>query len=330
VIIKNFEISKKNLSQVSLFLLYGENDGFKNQLINKNILKDAINVEKYEEKEVFDNYESFMESLLNKSFFDREKNIIISRVTDKLFSFVEELIEKNLEDTKIILKAGKLDKKSKLRNLIEKDKKNVCIPFYLDEVFTLNKIASSFFKENNIEISREALNIIVEKCRGNRDSLNSELSKIKLFLYKKNKIDIDSVSKLVNLSENFSVSELVDNCLAQDKKKLIKIINENNYTHDDCMLILRTLLIKSKRIYQILNDIEKNADIETAIRNFKPIIFWKDKDIVKKQVKIWSKSSIENLIKKANDTELLIKKNSDTSLNFVYDFILNISTNSNN
>ena len=96
------------------------------------------------------------------------------------------------------------------------------------------------------------------------------------------------------------------------------------------MLILRTLLIKSKRIYQILNDIEKNADIETAIRNFKPIIFWKDKDIVKKQVKIWSKSSIENLIKKANDTELLIKKNSDTSLNFVYDFILNISTNSNN
>jgi len=330
VIIKNFEISKKNLSQVSLFLLYGENDGFKNQLINKNILKDAINVEKYEEKEVFDNYESFMESLLNKSFFDREKNIIISRVTDKLFSFVEELIEKNLEDTKIILKAGKLDKKSKLRNLIEKDKKNVCIPFYLDEVFTLNKIASSFFKENNIEISREALNIIVEKCRGNRDSLNSELSKIKLFLYKKNKIDIDSVSKLVNLSENFSVSELVDNCLAQDKKKLIKIINENNYTHDDCMLILRTLLIKSKRIYQILNEIEKNADIETAIRNFKPIIFWKDKDIVKKQVKIWSKSSIENLIKKANDTELLIKKNSDTSLNFVYDFILNISTNSNN
>lgn len=330
MIIKNFEISKKNLSQVSLFLLYGENDGFKNQLINKNILKDAINVEKYEEKEVFDNYESFMESLLNKSFFDREKNIIISRVTDKLFSFVEELIEKNLEDTKIILKAGKLDKKSKLRNLIEKDKKNVCIPFYLDEVFTLNKIASSFFKENNIEISREALNIIVEKCRGNRGSLNSELSKIKLFLYKKNKIDIDSVSKLVNLSENFSVSELVDNCLAQDKKKLIKIINENNYTHDDCMLILRTLLIKSKRIYQILNDIEKNADIETAIRNFKPIIFWKDKDIVKKQVKIWSKSSIENLIKKANDTELLIKKNSDTSLNFVYDFILNISTNSNN
>ena len=330
MIIKNFEISKKNLSQVSLFLLYGENDGFKNQLINKNILKDAINVEKYEEKEVFDNYESFMESLLNKSFFDREKNIIISRVTDKLFSFVEELIEKNLEDTKIILKAGKLDKKSKLRNLIEKDKKNVCIPFYLDEVFTLNKIASSFFKENNIEISREALNIIVEKCRGNRDSLNSELSKIKLFLYKKNKIDIDSVSKLVNLSENFSVSELVDNCLAQDKKKLIKIINENNYTHDDCMLILRTLLIKSKRIYQILNEIEKNADIETAIRNFKPIIFWKDKDIVKKQVKIWSKSSIENLIKKANDTELLIKKNSDTSLNFVYDFILNISTNSNN
>ena len=330
MIIKNFEIRKKNLSQVSLFLLYGENDGFKNQLINKNILKDAINVEKYEEKEVFDNYESFMESLLNKSFFDREKNIIISRVTDKLFSFVEELIEKNLEDTKIILKAGKLDKKSKLRNLIEKDKKNVCIPFYLDEVFTLNKIASSFFKENNIEISREALNIIVEKCRGNRDSLNSELSKIKLFLYKKNKIDIDSVSKLVNFSENFSVSELVDNCLAQDKKKLIKIINENNYTHDDCMLILRTLLIKSKRIYQILNDIEKNADIETAIRNFKPIIFWKDKDIVKKQVKIWSKSSIENLIKKANDTELLIKKNSDTSLNFVYDFILNISTNSNN
>ena len=330
MIIKNYEIDKIDVHKINVFLLYGENEGYKNQIIEQKLLKNVKNYENYEEKEIIENYDTFIEGILNKSFFEKEKNIIISRVTDKSYYVIEELIKKKIDDVKIVLKANKLDKKSKIRLLIEKDKNNVCIPFYADELYALNKLATNFFRENKIQISREAINIIVEKCQGDRKNLQSELFKIKIFLDGKNKIDIENVVKLVNLYENFGVSELIDNCLVQNKNKTAKILNENNYSHDDCMLILRTLLSKVKRIYKILLDIEDNFDMELSIKNFKPSIFWKDKEIVKKQIQVWNKNEVEILLKKINEIELVVKKNSENSLNIVCDFLLNIKSLTNN
>ena len=330
MILKSYETGKRNLDNISIFLLYGNNEGLKNQLIKENLLKNVENIEKFDENEIILNQDKFIESLLNKSFFEDKKNIIISRVTDRSFDLIKNIINKEITDIKIILKAEKLDIKSKIRKLLEKDKKNICIPFYADEVFALIKLAENFFKENKINISRESLNIIVDKCSGDRHNLYVELEKIKTFLNGKNKIENESIIKLVNLSENFSVSELVDNCLSLNKKRVIKILNENNFNHDDCILILRTLLIKAKRTYNILDLLENGQEIEDTIRNYKPPIFWKDKRIVMDQLKIWGKNSIEKLIINISSTELLVKKNPDNSLNIVYDLLLNVSVDPSN
>jgi len=129
--------------------------------------------------------------------------------------------------------------------------------------------------------------------------------------------------KLTNLAENYNVSELIDSYLAANFKKTINILNENNFSIEDCMLITRTLLVKSKRLYKLLLEINNNKSIEEAISSFKPPIFWKDKEIVKQQIKNWSLSRAENLIYKTNELELLIKKNSNNSINILSDFIIN-------
>ena len=103
-------------------------------------------------------------------------------------------------------------KKSKIRNLFEKDKNLICIPFYSDNNQTLNSIALTFFKQNKISVSQENLNFIIERSRGSRQNLNNELNKIKNYLKDKNKINIEEILKLTNLSENYNYSELVDSC----------------------------------------------------------------------------------------------------------------------
>ena len=83
MIIKSHELNKINLDQNPFILLYGKNEGFKNQAIVQ-ILKNKDNISKYEEKEVLENSDSFLENIYSKSLFDSEKSIVINRITDKI------------------------------------------------------------------------------------------------------------------------------------------------------------------------------------------------------------------------------------------------------
>ena len=331
MIIKFFEVEKVDLKTKQFFLLYGENQGLKNEIIEKKFKKNySKNTYNYEENDVLNNKENFFNTILSKSFFENEKLIIINRASDKLKEIVEEIIEKNITDLILVLNANILEKKSKLRSLFEKQKQTICVPFYADTNQTLIIVVNNFFKKNKIAISQQAINLMVERCRGDRQNLNNELQKVQSFIKNRSKIEIKDLLKLTNLAENYDVSELIDGCLAKNKKKTINILNENNYSLEDCILIIRTFLIKSKRLLKLSQSyIEKN-NIDEVISSFKPPIFWKDKEIIKQQIKNWSHGNIENLIFKINEIELLIKKNSNNSINILSDFIIEQATNSNN
>jgi DNA polymerase III subunit delta len=331
MILKSFELNKIDLKSKKFFLLYGENQGHKNEVIEKNFKKIFTkNIFNYEETEIINNQENFFNNILSKSFFENEKLIIVSRASDKIKDIVEEVIEKKIEDIIIILNSNILEKKSKLRSYFEKNKDTVCVPFYADNNQTLIGIVNSFFREKKIPISQQAINIIAERCRGDRQNLNNELQKIQSFLIKKNKINIEDLLKLTNLAENYNVSDLIDNCLAKNKKKTVHILNENNYSLEDCILIIRTFLIKAKRLLRLNNAITSEKNIDDAISSFKPPIFWKDKEIIKLQIKNWSHKNIKILIYRINETELLIKKNSTNSINILYNFIVEQATLSSN
>ena len=331
MIIKNNELQKIKATKSNLYLLYGENRGFKNQFINNNLSPEfKENIFKYNENEIFNDYNNFITSILNKSFFEKKKLYIISNVSEKILKLVEDFTSSNIEDITIIILASILDKRSKLRSYFEKEKNTVCIPFYTDQNKTLSFLASNFFKEKKISISQEVINFLVERCRGDRSNLNNEMSKIYNYAYEKKNVTFEEVFKITNLAENYSINELIDNCLAKNKKRIGTILNQNNFSDEDCILILRMMLNKSKRILKIINDISDSNSIDSVISTFKPPIFWKDKEIVKTQIMNWDAIEIENLIYKINDIEFIVKKNATNTLNIVSDFILNTSNKSNN
>ena len=324
MIIKSYEHQKIKKIKNNIFLLYGENEGYKSQVIKDIFIENYKgNIERCDENEILNNFESFISSLINKSFFDESKLILVSRVSEKIIKLVDELIDRKINDIIIVLNSGSLEKKSKLRSIFEKDKYLICVPFYKDDNRTLVQLANDFFKNNKISISQEIVNLIVERSSGDRINLNNELNKISLFLLSKEKINIGDVIKLTNLSENYSISELADNCLSKNIKKINKIFNENVFTVDDCILIIRTLLLKSKRLLEIKKIYNSNKNLEQIISNYKPPIFWKDKEIVKNQAYKWNLKDTEKLIYKIHDIELIVKKNYYNSLNIVSDFILN-------
>ena len=326
MIIKTYQLEKIKEKQSNYYLLYGENEGYKNQVIN-DVLTNSFknNINRYEETEIINNFDNFITQITNKSFFEEKKIIIISRVSEKINKYFEDIIAKNIDNTHIILNAGILDKKSKLRAKFEKNKNLICIPFYSDDSITLSKLANNFFREKKISISQETINLLVEKCKGDRENLKNEL--IKIEIYSKNKKNISSleINKLTNLAENYSHSELVDYCLSKNLKKVIHILNENHYSTDDSVAILRVMLAKTKRLVKLKEATKNQNNINDAISNYKPPIFWKDKEIVKQQINQWSLKSTNELIFKLNEIEFLVKKQTTNSINILSDFILSQS-----
>ena len=317
MIIKSFEINKINFENYKLYLFYGKNEGLKNELIHKYFIKDFKgSIIKYDEKEFLNSQEIILGQMMNQSLFENEKLIIISRVSDKITNIINEILNKDIGDTKIIFKSSVLEKRSKLRVLFEKSKSLVNVPFYEENSSNLASLVVNFLNENKIKISREAINLLVNRSRGDRDNIKIEQKKIK-------SITFENVHKLTNLAENYDVSELVDGYLSKNKKKVSKILNENHYSNEDCILILRTILAKSKRLLSILEQYNENKNLDKIIANAKPPIFWKEKESVKNQVNSWKLNDLKNKMYKLNEIEILVKSNSHNSINLVSNFIIN-------
>ena len=329
MISKFYEIVRYK-DKINYYLFYGENDGQKLDTIENNFNNfTKENTFKYSEKDILADTNIFLENLYSKSFFEKEKLIIISDVTDKILSLIQENLKTKIEDVIIILLAKKLDKKSKIRNFFEKEKKLVIVPFYEDTPQTLISIAKKILNEKKINVSQEHLNLVIERSQGDRINLKNELKKIINFGEGKSKIELSDILKLTNLSENYSASELVDNCLCKNRKKTLNILNENIPSSEDNIFILRTFLNKLKRLRKLRLNLNENNNIDQVINSFKPPIFWKDKNIIKQQIKIWELNDIENFIVDLNNTESLIKKNPQISNQIINNMILDKVENTN-
>lgn len=322
MICKFYEVGKYK-EKVNFYLFYGENEGQKSDTIESNFNNfTKESTFKYYEKDIIQNKQLFFENIFSKSFFENEKLIIISEATDKILDLIIEVVEKNIDGIKIILIAKKLEKKSKIRSFFEKEKKVLIVPFYEDTTQNLIIIAKRILNEKKINLSQEHLNLIIDRSQGDRISLKNELEKIIDLNISKKKIELEDILKLTNLSENYSASELADNCLIKNEKKTINILNENISSNDDTILILKTFLYKLKRLRKLKQNVNQNNDIEKTINSFRPPIFWKDKEKIKQQIKIWDLNDIEEFIVDLNNTESLIKKNPQISNQIMNNMIL--------
>ena len=324
MIIKHFELTKDKISKFNYYLFHGKNEGLKKEIIERNFIKNFNgNIDKYDENYLISNKETIISELLSKSLFEDRKIIIISRVTDKIIKIIDEIVRRNLDELIIILKSEILEKKSKLRQLFEKEKKLASIALYEDTSRDLTRIITEFLNFNKIRLSQESINLLVNRASGDRENLKIELEKIYNYSITNKDLNISKIKVLTNLAENYSVNELAENFLLKNKKNISKILNENNYSDEDCILILRTILSKSKRLFNILKRNEELNNIDQVISSTKPPIFWKEKESVKVQANSWKLNDLKNKIYEINEIELLIKNNSKNSLNLVSDFIFN-------
>ena len=316
MIIKSYEVQKKisDLLKYNLFLLYGENFGLKKdikKLIEKALKEKKNNIEilSLYENEILNNEENFYNSVYSGSLFSDKKIIIINEATDKIAEKISNVYDKYPENIFLLIFSEILEKKSKLRNFFETNKKTISIPCYLDNEKDLDIIAQSELKKNNISISKEAINLLIEKSNADRNNLRNEIEKIISYSLNKKKIEIDEIKSLTNFSGNYKSDSLVNECLCGNILQYKKIISELYTNTVNQILLLRILSNKIQRLLKIKEQENKSNNLDNLINTCKPAIFWKEKAFVKKQLSIWSLNDLKKIIGEINNTELLCKKN---------------------
>ena len=328
MIIKNYEI-KKNFSLLfkhNLYLLYGENYGLKKdikQFIKSELKKKDPNIEYLSiyENEIHDNEENFYNSIYSGSLFGNKKIILINDGTDKIINQIKDVSEKFPENIYLIIFSEILEKKSKLRNFFEKSDKTICVPCYLDSDRDMEIIASNELKNNNITLSRESINLLIEKSNNDRNNLRNELEKIKSFAFDKKKLDFDELRSIINFSGEYKSDNLVNNCLCGNIFLYKKILSEIYYNTINQIFILRVLSNKIQRLLKLKKQENKSNNLDDILNASKPPIFWKEKPMIKKQLSIWTLNNLEKLIFEINNTELLCKKNPQSSKAIFFNFI---------
>ena len=335
MLIKSYEILKKDLNFLNSFLIYGENTGLKQDIVKSVIdLKEKKDIKykqfKFEEEEIIKNQNDFFNLIFSGSLFDKKKVIFVNRTTDRLFNLISEISKKDIKDILIFFEADQLEKKSKIRNLFEKDKNLVCIACYQDNNFDLIKIINDEIKQTKIKLSTESINLLIERASGDRNNLRNEVNKLKSFALDKQMVSYDQVKELTNMVGNYQNDYIVNICLNGDKKKLNKILRENNFSFEDFLILLK---IFSKKIHRLLkikifNRLEKNLD--QIFNQIRPPIFWKEKEDVKKQVRLWNEKKLNLIIKKINEIELNCKKNHELATNITLDFLATVCDEVNN
>jgi len=338
MIVKSYEIQKKRdvILKYNLFLLYGENIGLKKD-IKKNIQfeikknnNNSVEISSLYENDILENTNDFYNSIYSGSLFGNTKIITVNNATDKITSLIEDITGKYPGNVIIIILSEILEKKSKLRNFFEKNEKTLCIPCYLDTSRDLEIIIINEFRKNNINLSRESINLLIEKSNFDRNNLRNEIEKIKAYTLDKKSADFDEIKDLINFSGGHKTDNLINECLSGNITQYKKILSEFYINTVNQIFLLRILSNKMRRLLN-MKEMESNYDnLDSLLNASKPPIFWKEKPIVKKQLTVWNIKRLEKTIDEINNIELLCKKNPQISKIVFFNFFSEVCKKASN
>ncbi len=315
MIIKSYILEQniKTIFQKKLFLIYGENQGLKDD-IKKEVIKNKgkFEVLRMYQDDILKNEELLINEIKNKSLFEESKIILINDATDKILPLFEKFA-KEISNDIIVVFADVLDKKSKLRNFFEKSNEYGVAACYEDNEIQLRKLITSKLKEYK-NVTPRIVNLLIQNADLKRNKINNEIDKIKSF-FKEKVIDETKIDLLLNIRTNDDFNKLKDVALSGDKIKTNRLLADTVFNTENNIYYLNLINYRINLLKQITDLNIENQSIENIVQSLKPPIFWKDKPIVIQQAKIWNKSKIKVAIKETYETELKLKSNSDINKN---------------
>ena len=288
-------------------LIYGENLGLLNTLKDK--LKNDVAKNKgiiFLQDDLIKNPNLLINEIKNKSLFEENKYIIIDNVSDKIFKILEQ-IQNDIENNKIFLFAGTLEKRSKLRTHYEGSDDCDVVPCYSDNEISIKKLILRELKDFS-GVNTQIVNTLIQNVGLDRLKIQNELNKLKVFFQDKN-IKINKLENLLNNQEENDFNHIKDNALKGENNLTNKLLSSTVLEVEKIPLYLSIINQRLNKLKD-LEILSKNVSKSEAINSLKPPVFWKDKPNFLLQAKLWDLKKLNDALNKTYNFEVTFKSNS--------------------
>lgn len=311
MILKSY-IVEKNLNSIFSFkavLLYGENGGIKEDI--KKEIKERNKAEKiinFFQEDLVKNKDILSHEINNTSLFQDKKIIFLHEITDKLFDEISESLSDIKDETKIFIFSNLLDKKSKIRSFFEKEKNLGIIACYQDNERSLSEYIRLKLKNIN-GLNQEIINLVIENSNMDRKIVSEEILKIQTYFGTK-KIEKNTIKEILNIKTNIKFEQIRDATLVGNKHKVNALIGEMDIVKEDIYLYLNQMSLRVNKLIEVSKINENFKNLNDAIDEIKPKIFWKDKPVYIEQLQRVNSIKLQQIQKDICETEVILKKNS--------------------
>lgn len=306
---------KKPYKDSRVVLVYGPDDGLMREraktmgLSVVNDYADPFNVAVLNNNALAADPARLNDEAFAVSMMGGDRLIRIEDSDDKITEIVKDYLKNPCASALVILEAGELGPRSKLRALIEKADNAAAVPCYVEDERDLTRLIRDMMQEANLRIEPEAASLLASNVVGDRLRARSEIEKLILYVGKSSgAVTIDDVQACVGEAGARTIDELIYSTAGSKPHEALRAYNQLIEEGVNFTVILRALLSHFRRLHITKARMDSGEALEMAMKKLAPAVFFKQEALFKAQVSRWSSSALESVMARLSAIEAECKK----------------------
>ena len=300
---------------VRVILLYGQDAGLVREradlLAKKTVpdLQDPFRVASISASAITDDPARLLDEMASQSLGGGRRLIRIQQAPDGLAKALDDLL-KNLppSDSLLLLEAGDLESRSKLRKLCETDQNAIALPCYVESVGDRIRTITEILGAEKLSVPREVAQQLATSLPPDRSAMRSELEKLALYAKGQKAVSLQDVQAVLQDAGAAELDDLVNAAALGDRKQVAMLLQRLFAEQTSCVLILRAAQRHFLRLQQARAFMSEGLNAGEAVKKLQPPVFWKYQDAMAKALQLWSAPTLHTALTQLLTAETAVKK----------------------
>ena len=241
------------------------------------------------------------------SMFGDKRWIRISGMGEESVPALSALLDAPAAGNPVIAVAGALKATSKLVKLALEHRAALALISYQPDAREAEQIAMAIAREGGLRLPQDLARRIVDLANGDRALMTGEIEKLVLYLDAAPDRPVEATGEALDAlsadNPDSDAAPLVNAVLGGDLNAMHRELGQLTQTGTSMASVLRPLLTRAMLLAHIRADADRGGRIDAAVEAAGKAVFWKEKGLVSRQVRLWDAGGIARVIQRLAHAE---------------------------
>lgn len=198
----------------------------------------------------------------------------------------------------LIVEAGNLKADDALRALFEKQPSCYSVACYPDTGADIDDLISEVLGSFKLKIDGDARDLLQSRLGADRALSRSEIEKLALYCLGRSPITFEDVDMLVGDAAGLAIERIAEAVADGRTKSAISDFGRALASGESAQMIIAVVQRYFLKLHRVRSDVDAGQRLDDALRGVRPPLFFKQKDIFARQVRSWSRSQLDQALRR--------------------------------